>query len=369
MPLEPFALERYFASYEFTAAHMLSCSDCEPLSQEALIQQSSANLQRLWKNLKLGYTYSMGDPGLREQIAELYSDVSAEQVLVLTPEEGIYITMQSLLRGGEEIVLTYPSYQSLWEIARSKGCRIKHWKPVETKEGWHFRPEDLAGIISEETAMLIVNFPHNPTGALPDQKEWQAIVKLAEQHDCLLFSDEMYRGLEFAPEDQLPSAIDIYDQSICLWGMSKSFSLPGLRIGWLVCKNKAWMDRLRTHKDYTTICSSAPSEILARMALEQGELILEGNRQLILRNKAVFSAFCERHPELLSDYPIKAGSLLFLSYKGVNTASAFCREMLEQGSILLLPGEVMHFPDRYIRFGLGRKTFIAALEKLESLLP
>jgi len=332
---------------------------------QSLLQEADSGLLDRWKKLTLAYTHTQGMPELRERIAGMYPSTGAEQVLTLAPEEGIYIAMTTLLSEGQEVIVTFPAYQSLYEIALQKKCRLSYWIPEESPEGWHFNVEQLKQLISEKTRLLVVNFPHNPTGAMPSRGEWQEIIATAAKHDCILFSDDMYRGLEYREQDRLPSAFQQWEKSIHLWGLSKSFSLPGLRLGWLVCPNEKWLRRFQEYKDYTTICCSAPSEILGMMALEKKEALWKKNIEIIRNNLEAFSRFCSRYPGLFSWYTPKAGSLIFSRLHSKHTATEFSRALMEEEDTMLVPGQAMYFPDHYVRLGLGRTSFTGALERLE----
>ena len=117
MNLKPFKLERYFANYEFSAKYLLSSSDCDGLLQSDLLKLADSETKALWDNLTLGYTDSLGNPLLRTEIAKLYQNISPDDCLVGAPEEGIYITLNSILQKGDNIICTFPGYQSSYEIA------------------------------------------------------------------------------------------------------------------------------------------------------------------------------------------------------------------------------------------------------------
>ena len=137
MKISTFDLERYFAKYEFSARYLLSCSDCEPLLMSELLQMADRETRQLWENLKLGYTETYGHPLLRKTIAEIYQGTNPENVLGVVPEEGIFLVMNALLEPGDHVICTFPGYQSLYEIARSIGCKVSAWEPDE-RQGMEF---------------------------------------------------------------------------------------------------------------------------------------------------------------------------------------------------------------------------------------
>ncbi len=287
MSLAPFKLERYFAEHEFTAKHLLSPSDCESMGLPELLTLADEETIGLWERLWLGYTESQGHPVLREEIARLYPGVPAEGVLIAAPEEAIFVLMHALLQPGDEIILTWPAYQSLEEVARSIGCNVIRWPLRVESGGWTLDADELNRLATGRTRLVVVNFPHNPTGYLPDRPTWRRILQTAAARGLTLFSDEMYRGLEYDEALCLPPACSIYERAVTLSGLSKSFGLPGLRIGWLATQDEELLGRAGEIKDYTTICSSAPSEILGIVALRARERIVGRNLDIVRSNLAL----------------------------------------------------------------------------------
>jgi aspartate/methionine/tyrosine aminotransferase len=361
MTLRPFALERYFAPYEQVVPYLFSSSDCEPLSLERLLTFADHEAQGLWNDLRLGYTDSQGLPVLRQEIANLYVNVSADDVVVVVPEEGILLAMHALLQPGDHVITMFPAYQSLYEVARDVGCAIDFWTPHE-RDGWYFDPSALDRLLRPTTRLLVINFPHNPTGYLPSAHEFQVVVAWARQRGIRIFSDEMYRFLEFVPEDRLPSAVDCDDQALVLFGMSKSFGLAGLRIGWLVTRDRAALDRVKELKDYTTICASAPAEVLALIGLRARLTIVAEHLTRIQRNLSLLDIFVADHPGLVSPVRPRAGSVCLARLNTGEPASSFCRRIVEEAGVMVLPSTVFDFGDRHIRIGLGRESFPDVLQ-------
>lgn len=322
--------------------------------------------RKLWENLKLGYTHSRGNPRLRSEISRLYRHRQSEEIIVTVPEEGIFLYMNTVLNPGDHIVVTWPGYQSLYEIARARRCRVLPWTPREDA-GWRFHTEDLEKLLTPKTRVLVLNFPHNPTGALLTGAELESIVRLCDRNDILIFSDEMYRFLETGRRP-IPSLADLSPRAVCLGGLSKAFSLPGLRIGWLAGSDRKLLDRLVALKDYTTICHSAPSEILALTALRAGTRILRRNRDRIRKNIRTAEEFFRRYPEEFHFIPPAAGPVALVRLEGYSSASAFCEELRIRRGVLLLPSTLFEFGDHHLRFGLGRKEFAGTLAKVDAFL-
>ena len=364
----PFKLERYFARYEFEAPYMLSASDCESLPLTELLALADPEGLELWERLSLGYTESAGHPILREEIAGLYHNLSPKEVLVLAPEEGIFIAMQTLLSPGDEVMVLSPAYQSLMEVARSIGCRVNPWALETGPEGWRLDLGQLENRLTDKTRLLVINFPNNPTGFLPTLAELEQIIGIARRHNLIVFSDEMYRLLEYDPAHRLPAVCDIYEKGITLSGLSKAFGLPGLRIGWLATRAPGLMERFSQFKDYTTICSSAPSEVLAIVGLRARKAILARNLAIVKGNLALAEKFFKEENSPFRWHPPLGGSVAFPEWAGAGTVDEFCLAMVEQKGVMVVPGSMFDHPGMHFRVGLGRKNFPEALERVKIFL-
>ncbi len=373
MKIKPFHTERFFAIHEFTAPHVLCASDCESLTVDELLQLAGASWEALGR-LRLGYTESQGAPALRERIAALYTSASAEQIIGLgAPEEGIFITLHALLEVGDEVIVLTPCYDSLVNLAEHLGCRVTRWPLVEADEppsgngGWRLDLDALERAVTPRTKLVILNFPHNPTGYLPSRDEWRAIVRIVERSGAWLFSDEMYRGLERDPAARLPSGCDLYERAITLAGLSKTYGLPGLRVGWLALQDRSLRERIMGWKDYTTICASAPAEVLAQIALQVGDELAARSRRIIQDNLALAEPFFARWQTVFRWNRPQAGSVALV---GLRTQSAreFSDRLVAESGVLLLPSTGLGFGDGHVRFGLGRRDFPVGLEQLERYL-
>lgn len=365
--MRPFGIERYFARYEHDCAHLLSSSDCEPLTLEELLESADLETASLWRGLSLGYTESLGLPELRRQIARLYDGIGSDQVIEVVPEEGILLAMQAVLEPGDHVVATFPGYQSLYSIAEDMGCRVTRWTP-RTADGWRFDVEDLRAAVTPGTKLVVVNFPHNPTGAHLTPDEFAEVIAIASAAGARVFSDEMYRWLERDAADRLPSACELDDRAVTLCGMSKTFSLPGLRVGWLATRDAGLMGAIAQAKDYTTICGSAPSEVLALMGLRIREGIAAANRATIEVNRAAVDRLVAAHPATLSWTPPQAGSVALMRLACAGGAEELCESLARDASVMLLPATVFELPDDAVRIGLGRAALPDGLAALDAFL-
>jgi aspartate/methionine/tyrosine aminotransferase len=355
MKLEPFALERYFAKHEFAARYLLSSSDCEALSMSELLEMADADTRRLWKDLTLGYTETAGHPLLRESIAEIYKGIGADNLLVVAPEEGIFLLMHALLEPGDHVICTFPGYQSLYEIARAIGCDVTMWAPNEA-EGWQFDVRQLDAMIRDTTRLVVVNFPHNPTGYVPDRDDFEALVASVRQRGIYLLSDEMYRFLDIQQGATLPAGCELYEKAVSLCGLSKTFGLPGLRVGWIATCDHEIRRRMSLLRDYTTICNSAPGEILALIAVRCRGGVIARQQARILRNIAILDDFFSHYAACFTWNRPRGGSVCFPRMRMPDDTFEFCEKLVADTGIMLVPSRMFGFGDHHVRFGFGREN-------------
>jgi aspartate/methionine/tyrosine aminotransferase len=363
MRIADFALERYFARWEFAVRHILCASDAETMSLVELLALADADGRQRWNDLRLGYTESLGLPALRVAIAELYEGLDHESVITFAgAEEGVFLSMHALLGPGDHAVVVWPAYQSLYEVARSVGADVS-LVPLEPGD-WALDVERVEREMRPNTRVVVVNFPHNPTGAHIDRATLDRLIALVESRGVHLFSDEVYRLLEVDPRTRLPAAAACSERGISLGVMSKAFGLAGLRIGWIATRDAALRDRLAALKDYTTICNSAPSEVLAMIALRARDAVLGRTRGIVRANLEVLDSFFERNADWCRWVRPRAGSTGFPHLVDMDV-DPFARDLVEREGVLILPGSQFGYPGSHFRLGFGRRDMPEALARFE----
>jgi aspartate/methionine/tyrosine aminotransferase len=367
MRIADFALERYFARWEFAVEHLLCASDVQGLPMAELLALADDETRGLWDGLTLGYTESTGHPLLRREIAALYDGLEPDDVLVFAgAEEAIFCLVNVLVGPGDHMVVTWPGYQSLYEVGRAAGAEVTLHELREA-DGWALDVDRLRAALTPATRLIVVNAPHNPTGMLPDRATFDALVALAAESDAHLLLDEVYRFLEFDAADRLPAGADALERGISLGVMSKSFAMAGLRIGWLATRDRALLERCAAFKDYTTICSSAPSEILALIGLRARETVLARSHSIVATNLERLDGFFAEWSDRFAWVRPRAGSVGFprLTVPGV-TIDDWAAALVEAEGVLLLPGSQFGYGGNHFRLGFGRADLPAALERLEA---
>ena len=381
MRVPAFELEVFFGKYEFSTPYLLAQSDCEAMSIEALLhfEPDAAKAQREFLNTSLGYGENNGRPELRRAVADLYTGMTEENVVLFTgAQEGIFACMNTLLEPGDHVVCMFPAYQSLYEVARSAGCKVDLWHLRQTDTGWQADMDELAALVRPDTKAIVLNTPHNPTGFTLDKAQTENLCALARKHGAWIFCDEVYRGLGWNAcagkttggdtAEAAPWIADAYERGISLGVLSKAYGLPGLRVGWLACKDAGLMEGIARYKNYLSICGATPSEALALVALRHGPELLEKNRRIIAENLQTADAFFARHAKLFTYNRPQAGPIGFPRMQVSEPMSDFCERLAHEAGVLLLPGSVYGIKEPYFRMGYGRKTFAAHLAKFEEWL-
>lgn len=360
MPFLPdFRLETFFSRWEFTARHHLTASDAQSMSMAELLALAGDEDREAFEALSLGYTTTFGDPGLREAIAATYATAEADDILCFAgAEEGLYLAMQVLVGPGDHAIVVTPNYQAAETVPLAL-CDVSG-VALDPARDWYLDLDAVAAAIRPNTRVISVNFPNNPTGTLPDAADMARLAALCDEHGIHLFNDEVYRGLELDPRRTLPQAADLSERGLSLNVTSKSLGLPGLRIGWIACRDRELIGRLERAKHYTTICNAAPSEVLARIALKAREPILARNRAIIAANLPHFDAFFAERPDLFQWRAPDGGCVAFPRYLGDDGVEAFCTELIEEAGVLLLPAGIYRSaltatPEDRFRIGVGRR--------------
>jgi len=366
MQIKPFRIEQYFGKYEFTSKYLLSSSDAESRTIQELLDLEPGSHECFLKHW-CGYTESPGAPALREVISGMYRGVRPEDVLVLAAtEEGIFVLYHALLSPGDHVIVETPCYESALEVARSTGARVSEWRRSD-ENGWAHDLAALERLVQPSTKIIYVNTPHNPTGLLMPVNVLQQVTRLAASRGIIVFCDEVYRELEHNPANRLPAACEVYERAVSLGSMSKTYGLPGLRLGWLVSKDAEILRRCLELKYYTTICASAPSEFLSALALRHREVLVKRNREIVLRNLPVLDSFFRQRSDLFEWVKPDASPIGFARYKPQRDVLSFCQDVVNNAGVLLLPGTVYDEP-RHIRFGYGRKNMPEALAQFSAYL-
>jgi aspartate/methionine/tyrosine aminotransferase len=370
--MRDFALEVHFSKWEFRARHHLTASDAQSLAISELLAMADAEGLERWENLWLGYTETSGAPWLRERIAATYDVVKPAEVLTFAgAQEGLHCAMHALLGARDHAVVIVPNYQSAETIPLSLGAVTG--VALDPDDYWTLDLERIEAALRPNTTLISINFPNNPTGKILERDRFDALVALCRSRGIWLFSDEVYRLLERNAAHRLPQVADVYERGLSLNVMSKAYGLPGLRVGWIACRDQSVRQRMERLKHFLSICNSAPSEALAAIALQAAPRILERNRAIAARNLALLERFFADYTDLFDWWEPEGGVVAYPRYKGREGVEAFTTRLVEEAGVLLLPAsiyrsELLPTPTDRFRIGYGRANMADGLEALRGFL-
>lgn len=370
--MRDFSLEVFLSKWEFAARHHLTASDSESVTLSRLLELATPADRDRFMTLHLSYSQTFGSPTLLEAIATTYSGIAAQDILCFAgAEEGIYVCMRTLLAAGDHAIVLTPNYQAA-ETLPLAICETTGVPLVES-EGWALDIDAIRAAVRPNTRLISINFPNNPTGTVPKRAAFESLVELCRTRGIWLFSDEVYRGLERSDADRIPQAAEVYERGISLNVMSKAYGLPGLRIGWIACRDRDLLARMERYKHYLSICNSAPSEVLAEIALKARETLLARNRGLVADNLQRLDAFFARFESLFEWKAPRGGCVAFPRYLGKDGVETFCRRLIEEAGVLLLPASIYRSqltetPRDRFRIGFGRANLAAGLNAMQAWL-
>lgn len=363
--MRDFALEVHFGKWEFSAKYHMTASDMQSMPLTELLDLASPEDRDAFETCWLGYTEVPGAPDLRAAIAATYDTLEPEDIQCFAgAEEGIYAAMRVLLEPSDHAIVVVPNYQAA-ESLPLEICAVTG-VPLLEAEGWRLDPDAVEAAVRPNTKLVSVNFPNNPTGAIPSQEDYQALIEVCRRHGLYLFSDEVYRSLETDPSKRIAQAADVYEKAISLNVLSKAYGLPGLRVGWLAMKDRALLKRIQHYKHYLSICNSAPSERLALIALKAGERLLERNRAIVRENLEALGAFFADHETLFEWSRPDGGCVCYPKFLGGAGVETFCHRLVEEEGVLLIPASIyrsdlLETPSDRFRIGFGRRGIEAGL--------
>jgi aspartate/methionine/tyrosine aminotransferase len=369
--MRDFALETFFSKWEFAARYHMTASDVQSVSVSELLSMADLPLDALGDTW-LGYTQTWGAPDLRDAIADTYTNLQRDNVLCFAgAEEGVYAAMRVALRKDDHAIVIVPNYQAAETIPLDI-CDVTG-VALNEDQNWRLDVDALRDAVRDNTALISVCFPNNPTGSLPLREDFDALINLCREHNLYLFSDEVYRGLELDPDKQLPAAAEAYEKGLSLSVMSKAYGLPGLRIGWIASQDTAFLQKLERYKHYLSICNSAPSERLAVVALGIGEKLLARNHALMRSNLETLDAFFAYYPDLFEWRHPDGGCIAYPKYLGAEGVNDFCAALLKESGVLLLPAAIYHSelmatPANRFRIGFGRANINEGLTAFRQFL-
>ncbi len=363
MKIKDFIMEEWLMRNRGVVRHNLGESGVADYRLSELIDMCGIDPRELL-DIKLEDESTYGSPLLRGEIARTYEGIPPEKILVTTgTSEGLFILFNLLLEPGDEVIVQFPEFQSLYELPLSLGCDVKFLR-LNADNDYIFDDADLKALITDKTRLIIINNPHNPSGSLLPDDTVAEIIDIAKRRGIPLIFDEHYRFLPIDPNTRIKSACEIDDYAICTGSIVKCFGLMGLRMGWLVA-NENLLERCRSFKDYTTHTLSPISDYLSRRALMSRETILGRNLAFIRENHRLLCEFVERQSRRLSFVPPKAGVVSFVHYRAELSSDELASRLIEAENVFVLPGSSFELEGCFrLGYGIPTEQFKDALKRM-----
>ena len=369
MKIREFGIEIWMNAHENDCVHNLAETCVDSLTVEQLLEITNKKdciLEELLP-LRLGYGDIEGSPRLRDNVAALYTKQTRDNVLITHGAIGANaLVHQTLISRGDRTISVLPTYQQHYSIPESLGADVKI---LTLREENRFLPdlEELKQLATSKTQLIAINNPNNPTGSLMDEAFLQQVVDIARRCDAWILCDEVYRGIDQEGDGFTTSVADLYEKGISTGSMSKSFSLAGLRLGWIVGPVEFLHD-VTIHRDYNTISVGVIDDYFATLALDHRDAILERSRLLTRANLKLLDAWVAKEP-LISYIKPRAASVALLKYDLDLSSREFCLKLLESKGVLFTPGSVMDM-EGYVRIGFANnpRDMEVGLQKVSEFL-
>ena len=364
-----------------TCAASISIDDLVALCEDPNVEPP------LKTSTKLTYGPIRGSNALRERLASLYSARVSSPLptgnILITPGAiaANFLLFYTLIGPNDHVVCVYPTYQQLYSVPQSLGAEVSLWKLRRDKK---YIPdlEELKTLVKDNTKMIIINNPNNPTGATIPKSVLQGLVDFARERDIIILSDEVYRPLfhSISPVDQEfpPSMISMgYSKTIITGSMSKAYSLAGIRLGWIASRDRSIIEAIATARDYTTISVSQLDDQVASYALSGSVLhaLLGRNIKLAKTNLALLEAFVNSHSSICSWIKPTGGTTAFVEFSKnglVVDDVQFCIDVIQKTKVMFLPGSKCFGQEfkGFVRIGFVCETEVLqeALKKLRGFL-
>ncbi len=348
----PFQLERTMSIWEHQVEYNLSESGVQPMTVAELLAHDPKLIEDLLST-GLNYPQTNGSIELRDRIAALYPGATRDNIVVTTgAAQANFTTLITLMDPGDEILVMLPNYMQIWGIAKNYKLDVKTFS-LREEHGWAFDPDEMQQMVSNQTRLIAVCNPNNPTGHIMSPEERQAVNQAAGRVGAWILSDEVYAGSEHNTEVITPTLWGDYDRVIAIGSLSKAYALPGLRTGWVVAP-KEMADEIWARQDYITISATVLANKLAAQALSpevQPQLIAR-TRQFVRAGYKNFEAWFKRNADMFTMVPPQAAAIAFVKYLPNVNSSELVDRLIQKQSTYVVPGD--HFGlDQHLRISYG----------------
>ncbi len=369
MQIREFGVERWMNLYENRCELNLAETCVESLTVGELLKIAGKEDAWLGEILPMKLTYGAidGTERLRSNIASLYEHQRLPNVLVthgaISANALVY---ETLIEPGDHVISVRPTYQQHYSIPESYGAKVD---VLRLREENAFLPDldELKRMITPSTRVVAINNPNNPTGSLMERAFLEQIAQIARSCGAYVLSDEVYRGTDQQGDGFTTSIADIYEKGVSTGSMSKTWSLAGLRVGWISAPVEV-IHRVQIHRDYNTISVGMLNDLLASVALENRSAILKRNRSILRTNLALLDGWIASEPRLSYVKP-KSGTTAWVRFDADMTSRDLCVALLEKTGVMLTPGSALDV-EGYVRIGYtnNRSVVVAGLARVSEFL-
>jgi aspartate/methionine/tyrosine aminotransferase len=355
MHIAPFGVEIWMNEFEKVCELNLAETCVESITMAELLALCGKDESALSEVLPFKMTYGdiEGSDRLRAAIAALYEHQERENILVTLGTIGANsLIHQALISRGDKVVSVIPTYQQHYSIPESIGADV-HLLHLKPENGFLPDLDELRSIAPPGTKLIAINNPNNPTGSLMDRSMLEAIATVAREIDAWVLCDEVYRGTDQEGQGMTASMADLYEKGISTAGMSKAFSLAGLRVGWLAGPTEV-IEKVMIHRDYNTISISMIDDHYAAMALENYRTILERSQRITRENLTILAEWVDNEP-LISWVRPRSGTTALLKFDLNLPSRDFCVKLLGETGVMFTPGSAMAM-EGYVRIGYANNA-------------
>ena len=369
MHIEPFGVEIWMNEWETKCEWNLAETCVESLTIEELLQLAGRNSADLSELLAMKMTYGAieGSDRLCNAISALYKGQSPENVIVTHGTIGANMLVhKALVERGDRVVAVVPTYQQHYSIPASIGADV-HQLRLREENGFLPDLEELRALVTPETKLIAINNPNNPTGALMDRVMLEEIAAIAREAGAWILCDEVYRGTDQEGDGMTASIADIYEKGISTAGMSKAYSLAGLRLGWIAAPAEV-IEAVSIHRDYDTISVGMIDDHFAALALENREAVLARSQRITRGNLTILEAWVEQEPRISWVKP-RSGTTALLKFDLPMSSREFCVALLQETGVMFTPGSALGM-EGYVRIGYanGPEILKQGLERVSAFL-
>lgn len=346
MKIDTFKVEEWFNKYEKEALCNLADTCIDSMSVKDLLELTNINNIDEILSKKLTYGEIHGSERLKNAISKLYLNQKVNNITITHGAIGAnQLVFLSLIEPKDEVISILPAYQQHYSIPKALGADVKYLF-LRPENNWLPDINELKKIITKKTKLICMINPNNPTGSIVDDKLMKDIISIA--NGAYILSDEVYRGIVKDPCFNTTSIADLYEKGIATSSLSKTFSLAGLRLGWIVGNKKIIRD-INKQREYNTISVSMLDDYFASIALENKEKIFTRNLEKHKIGYQILSDWIKSEPHINCVLP-NGGTTAFLSYDMKISSFNLCKQLLKDTGILLLPGETLEM-DGFVRIG------------------